>query len=142
MMIDNPIFGHLFGAFNIIFACPDFFPVNAHVTWGYDSKFKPIVMSLVELNGKYYDKKDANEFVDIVITTGLGLARNVLVVQAGDIVVALPGEYGTLSEIAYCLQFGKPIISLGSWDMPGVIKVKTVDEAVEKVKEILQGRTA
>jgi len=85
-----------------------------------------------------YDKKDANEFVDIVIPTGLGLARNVLVVQAGDIVVALPGEYGTLSEIAYCLQFGKPVISLGSWDMPGVIKVKTVDEAVEKVKEILK----
>jgi len=85
-----------------------------------------------------YDKKDANEFVDIVIPTGLGLARNVLVVQAGDIVVALPGEHGTLSEIAYCLQFGKPIISLGSWDMPGVIKVKTVDEAVDKVKEILK----
>ncbi len=84
-----------------------------------------------------YDKKDANEFVDIVIPTGLGLARNVLVVQAGDIVVALPGEYGTLSEIAYCLQFGKPIISLGSWDMPGVIKVKTVDEAVAKARQIL-----
>jgi uncharacterized protein (TIGR00725 family) len=84
-----------------------------------------------------YDKKDANEFVDIVIPTGLGLARNVLVVQAGDIVVALPGEYGTLSEIAYCLQFGKPVISLGSWDMPGVIKVKTVEEAVAKAKQIL-----
>jgi len=84
-----------------------------------------------------YSKKDANEFVDIPIPTGLGLARNVLVVQAGDIVVALPGEYGTLSEIAYCMQFGKPVISLGSWDMPGVIKVKTVEEAVEKVKEVL-----
>ncbi len=85
-----------------------------------------------------YDKKDANEFVDIVIPTGLGLARNVLVVQAGDIVVALPGEYGTLSEIAYCLQFSKPVISLGSWDMPGVIKVKTAEEAAEKVKELLK----
>lgn len=85
-----------------------------------------------------YDKNDANEFVDIVIPTGLGLARNVLVVQAGDIVVALPGEYGTLSEIAYCLQFGKPIISLGSWDIPGVIKVKTVEEAVNKAKELLR----
>ncbi|MBM3246076.1 MAG: TIGR00725 family protein [Candidatus Omnitrophica bacterium] len=84
-----------------------------------------------------YDKKDANEFVDIVVPTGLGLARNVLVVQAGDIVVALPGEYGTLSEIAYCLQFGKPVISLASWDLPGVIKVKTVEEAINKVKDIL-----
>ena len=82
-----------------------------------------------------YNKKDANPYVDIVIPTGLGLARNVLVVQASDSVVALPGEYGTLSEIAYCLQFGKPIISLGSWDIKGVIKVKTVEEAVGMIKE-------
>ena len=52
------------------------------------------------------------EYVDIVIPTGLGLARNVLVVKSADIVVALPGEAGTLSEIAYCLQFGIPVISL------------------------------
>jgi len=88
-----------------------------------------------------YDKKDANEFVDIVIPTGLGLARNILVVQAGDIVVALPGEHGTLSEIAYGLQFGKPIISLGSWDIKGVIKVNSVQETVKKVKELLKGAT-
>jgi predicted Rossmann-fold nucleotide-binding protein len=68
----------------------------------------------------------------------LGLARNVLVVKAADVVVALPGEAGTLSEVAYCLQFGIPVISLQSWDIPGVIKVKTVEEAVEKVREILQ----
>jgi len=84
-----------------------------------------------------YDKKDANKFVDIVIPTGLGLARNVLVVKSADMVVALPGEAGTLSEIAYCLQFGIPVISLNSWDIKGVIKVKTVDEAVNRVKEAL-----
>jgi hypothetical protein len=86
-----------------------------------------------------YNKEDANEFVDIVIPTGLGLARNVLVVQAADAVIALPGEAGTLSEIAYCLQFGIPVISLQSWDIPGVIKVRTVEEAVKKVKELLEG---
>jgi uncharacterized protein (TIGR00725 family) len=85
-----------------------------------------------------YDKKDANEFVDIVLPTGMGLARNVLVVKAADVVVALPGEAGTLSEIAYCLQFNIPVISLNSWDIPGVIKVRTVEEAVEKVKELLK----
>ncbi len=85
-----------------------------------------------------YDKNDANEFVDIVIPTGLGLARNVLVVKAADVVVALPGEAGTLSEIAYCLQFGIPVISLNSWDMPGVIKVKTVDETIGKIEELLR----
>jgi hypothetical protein len=45
---------------------------------------------------------------------------------------------GTLSEIAYCLQFGIPVISLNSWDIKGVIKVKTVDEAIDKVREILK----
>jgi uncharacterized protein (TIGR00725 family) len=84
-----------------------------------------------------YDKDDANAFVDIVIPTGLGLARNVLVIKSADVVVALPGEAGTLSEIAFCLQFGIPVISLRSWDIPGVIKVKTVEEAVLKVKEML-----
>jgi len=84
-----------------------------------------------------YDKNYANPHVDIAIPTGLGLARNVLVVKAADAVVALPGEAGTLSEIAYCLQFGIPVISLGSWDIKGVINVKSVDEAVEQVKRIL-----
>lgn len=84
-----------------------------------------------------YDKKDANEYVDIIIPTGLGYARNVLVAQTADIIVALPGEYGTLSEIAYCLQFKKPVISLGSWDIKGVIKVNSVEEALKKIKELV-----
>jgi hypothetical protein len=85
-----------------------------------------------------YNKNDANSYVDIVIPTGLGLARNVLVVKSADIVVALPGEAGTLSEIAYCLQFGIPVISLKSWDIPGVIKVNTVEEAIKKIKVIFK----
>ncbi|MCX5702338.1 MAG: TIGR00725 family protein [Candidatus Omnitrophica bacterium] len=104
------------------------------------------------------DKKDANPFVDIVMPTGLGLARNVLVVKTADVVIALPGEAGTLSEIAFCLQFGIPVISLtplqipkkeglttkfvtglNSWGIEGVIKVSTIDEAVSKVQEILEG---
>lgn len=85
-----------------------------------------------------YDKHDANVFVDIAIPTGMGLARNVLVVKSADVVVALPGEAGTLSEIAYCIQFGIPIISLHSWDIKGVIKVATAEEAVDKVKQLLK----
>lgn len=84
-----------------------------------------------------YDKKDANEYCDIVIPSGLGFARNVLVVQSADVIVALPGEYGTLSEVAYALQFKKPVISLNSWDIPGVIKVKTIDEAVREVNRLI-----
>ncbi len=85
-----------------------------------------------------YDKKDANQYIDLAIPTGMGLARNLLVVKTGDVVVALPGAAGTLSEIAYCLQFGIPVISLDSWDISGVINVATVDEAVAKVKEFLR----
>lgn len=85
-----------------------------------------------------YDKKDANPYVDIVIPTGLGLARNVLVVKSADVVIALPGEAGTLSEIAYCLQFGIPVISVDSWHIPGVIQVKNIEEAVEKVRAFLK----
>lgn len=85
-----------------------------------------------------YGKNEANHFVDIVIPTGLGLARNVLVVKSADVVVALPGEAGTLSEIAYCLQFGIPVISLKSWDIQGVIKVNTVEEAIDRVRELLK----
>ncbi len=85
-----------------------------------------------------YDKKDANKFVDIALPTGIGLARNVLVVKAADIVVALPGEAGTLSEIAYCLQFKIPVISLASWNVKGVVKVSNVEEAVKKVEDFLK----
>jgi uncharacterized protein (TIGR00725 family) len=84
-----------------------------------------------------YKKEDANPFVDIVIPSGLGLARNVLVVKSADVVIALPGEAGTLSEIAYCLQLGIPVISLASWKIPGVIKASTVGETIKKVRKIL-----
>jgi len=82
-----------------------------------------------------YDKNEANEFVDIIIPTGLGFARNVLVVKSADVVVALPGEEGTLSEIAFALQFNIPVVSLNSWDIPGVVKAKSVDEAIKEVQK-------
>ncbi|MDD5115571.1 MAG: TIGR00725 family protein [Candidatus Omnitrophica bacterium] len=87
-----------------------------------------------------YNKNEANRFVDIVIPTGLGLARNVLVVKAADVVIALPGQAGTLSEIAYCLQFKIPVISLGSWEIAGIIKASSVDEAVKKTGRMLKGK--
>lgn len=85
-----------------------------------------------------YDKKDANPYVDIAIPSGMGLARNVLVVKSADVVVALSGGPGTLSEIAYCLQFGIPVISLGSWNIPGVIQVTSIDDAVAAVARVVR----
>lgn len=85
-----------------------------------------------------YNKEDANQFVDIAIPTGMGLARNVLVVKSAEVVIALPGTAGTLSEMAYCLQFGIPVISLSSWDIPGVIRVETVEAAIRETKKLLE----
>jgi uncharacterized protein (TIGR00725 family) len=66
------------------------------------------------------DRSAANPFVDVALPTGLGEARNALVVRAADVVVAIGGGYGTLSEVALALKAGKRVISLGSWDIRGV----------------------
>lgn len=62
------------------------------------------------------DPNSANRYVDIPIVTGIGYARNMIVVLSSDVLIAIDGSYGTLSEIAYGLQFKKPIIGLDTWD--------------------------
>lgn len=62
-------------------------------------------------------RSDANRFVDIAIPTGLGEMRNALVVRTADAVVAVGGEFGTLSEIALALKVGKPVVGIGTWDL-------------------------
>ncbi len=74
------------------------------------------------------DKHDANAFVDIVITTGMGYSRNTIVAGTADMVVAFPGEYGTLSEIGFALNAKKPVYGFGTWDIPGVEKLESPDE--------------
>ena len=66
------------------------------------------------------DREDANPFVDVAVPTGLGEARNALVVRAADALVAIGGGHGTLSEIALALRTGKPVIGLGTWEIEGV----------------------
>lgn len=83
------------------------------------------------------DKNSANPYVDIAIPTGLGYTRNTLVVGSADAVIALPGEYGTLSEIAFALIEKKPVIGLGSWDIPGMIQAKTPEEVTKRLKELI-----
>ena len=56
------------------------------------------------------DRRDANKFIDIPIATGLGYTRNTLVTTASDIIIALEGRYGTLSEIGFALNAKKPVI--------------------------------
>jgi uncharacterized protein (TIGR00725 family) len=78
------------------------------------------------------DRGAANAWVDVAIATGLGEARNALIVRAADALVAVGGEYGTLSEIALALKAGKPVVGLGSWDLPDVIAVADPAEAVSR----------
>jgi uncharacterized protein (TIGR00725 family) len=65
------------------------------------------------------NKGDANPYCDIVIPTGLGHARNVLVVLASDGLVAVDGEAGTLSEIAIALKVGRPLVGIKTWELKG-----------------------
>ncbi len=84
------------------------------------------------------DNSSASPYIDVVISSGMGEARNMLIVRSADIVIAFPGKYGTLSEIAFALVENKPIISLGSWDIaPEIIKATSPQEVVKIAMEII-----
>ncbi|MCJ7509196.1 MAG: TIGR00725 family protein [candidate division Zixibacteria bacterium] len=77
-------------------------------------------------------RSDANPYIDYPIPTGLGEARNILVVKSSDVVISLPGRYGTLSEMAFCLKIRKPLVNLSDWDLaPEIVKAKNPQEAVK-----------
>jgi uncharacterized protein (TIGR00725 family) len=78
------------------------------------------------------DRKRANEFLAFSIATGTGHARNLAVVCSGDVVIAVGGEYGTLSEIGLALKVGRPVVALQSWDLGEHAGVaSSPEEAVE-----------
>ncbi len=79
------------------------------------------------------DRAAANPFVDTAVPTGLGEARNALVVRAADALIAVGGGYGTLSEIALALKAGKRVAGLDSWDIEGVVAVADPAAAVAAV---------
>jgi uncharacterized protein (TIGR00725 family) len=76
------------------------------------------------------DRSAANPFVSVAVPTGLGEARNALVVRAADALIAVGGAYGPLSEIALALKAGKPVIGLGTWEIDGVERVEGPEAAV------------
>ncbi|SDX56269.1 TIGR00725 family protein [Halobellus clavatus] len=79
-------------------------------------------------------RADANEYVDEVIATGLGHARNALVVMNGDAVVAVDGGGGTLSELGYAAVYDRPTVGLGTHDAPHVEAVESAEAAVTYVE--------
>jgi uncharacterized protein (TIGR00725 family) len=79
------------------------------------------------------DRAAANAFVDVAIPSGLGEARNAMVVRAADALVAVGGGYGTLSEIALALKAGKRVVGLDTWDIEGVVAAPDPGAAVAAV---------
>ena len=84
-----------------------------------------------------YSATDANPHVDVPIVTGMGEARNVIIVRTASAVIAVGGEFGTLSEIAFALKLGRPVIGLGTWELAKdgqpaqtIVQVRTAEEAV------------
>lgn len=89
------------------------------------------------------DASAANPYVTLPIPTNLGHGRNVLIAQTAEVLVAVEGEYGTLSEMAIALKLGKPVFSLGSWpELPGPQPVATPQEAATKVLALLATKEA
>ncbi len=92
-------------------------------------------------------RKDANPYVDIPIVTTIGEARNVIVVCSGQAVIAICGEYGTLSEIAYALRYKIPVVGLNTWslskrgqlDSP-IIIAQSAKDAVDKALAAIEGK--
>ncbi len=78
-----------------------------------------------------------NPFLTVAVPTGLGEVRNALVVRAADAVIAIGGGYGTLSEIAFALKAGTPVVGIATWELraggavdPGMVAATTAQEAV------------
>src|SRR5437899_4462527 len=77
-------------------------------------------------------RADANEWIDHVVVTGIGHARNLAVAASGDAVIAVGGSWGTLAEIGFARRLGRRVVALEpGWELEGVERVATPAEAVE-----------
>lgn len=96
------------------------------------------------------DIREANPYIDIPIATGIGYARNAIVARSAAAVIAVGGEYGTLSEVAYSLGYALPVIGLRTWTLTrpnglpesAIIVAETAAEAVGKAVAAVKQRGA
>ena len=94
------------------------------------------------------NKSDANKYVQIPIVTGMGMGRNVMLVKTADVLIAISGEFGTLSEIAHALNMGKTVIGLRTWKLekaagrpiPKLVEAQTPQEAVRLALEAISSK--
>lgn len=78
-----------------------------------------------------FEKKDANPYIKIPIVTGLSTARNAIIARTCDIAIAIDGKYGTLAEIAYCLDFGKTVLGYQTHNIDKVIPINKPEDIVK-----------
>jgi uncharacterized protein (TIGR00725 family) len=86
---------------------------------------------------------DANPYLTVAVATGMGEARNAIVVRTADVVIAVHGEYGTLSEIALALKMGKPVVGVGTWELvregapvDAIVRADSPEDAVAKALKL------
>ncbi len=86
------------------------------------------------------DRSYANPYVTVSIPTGMGEMRNTLIVRAADALIAIAGEFGTLSEIAFALKTGVPVVGLDTWELSKggrlvdpIVRASTPEEAVAQL---------
>jgi uncharacterized protein (TIGR00725 family) len=82
---------------------------------------------------------EGNPYLTVAVATGMGEARNAIVVRTADVVIAIHGEFGTLSEIALALKMGRPVVGLGTWELvkagetvDSIVRAKNAEDAVAK----------
>ena len=87
------------------------------------------------------DRNEANPYIDIAVVTNIGHARNAIIAHTADGLIAVDGEYGTLSEVAFGLKLGKPVVGLKTvWTIPGVVPAENPKDAVEKISKLMMKR--
>ena len=86
---------------------------------------------------KGQDLEEGNKYITVPIATGIGIARNAILAYNCDAAIAISGQYGTLSEIAYAFQLKKPVIGYKTWDIDPVIQANTPEEVVSKLDKEL-----
>ena len=94
------------------------------------------------------DRDSANPYVDIALPTGMGEMRNMLLVRASDVVIAISGEFGTLSEIGFALRVGIPVVGLDTWQLhkrgvasDAIVETSSPEEAVRVALELAAGKS-
>ncbi len=92
------------------------------------------------------ERDEAGPHLTVAVPTGLGEARNALVVRAADAVIAISGEFGTLSEIALALKTGKPVVGLSTWELSkggravdAIVRAGSPEEAVRAALGAAEG---